>query len=227
MGLDGAASALRGDRSDVGSIAMKRMVLVSMIGSLLAAGSGPAIADDLRGALQVMGPKGTVLRISSPSADTWWEDYYRARCVSGKGPQQAAQLLDEVERALGTRFSAGPRYLILPESLELGWPYAWFFYPSTDRTPAYVVRHGGVRAGGGGLQWDAWMPATERMEALILEGAGEPSQRSEGAASDAAGARFLPWALVGALVGATLSAAFSWWLFGFVRRRGTPPKRSA
>jgi hypothetical protein len=88
---------------------MKRMVLVSMFASLLTRGSGPAMADDLRGDLQVMRPDGTVLRISSPSADDWWEDYYGASCVSCKGPQQAAQLLDEVETAVGTRFNAGPR----------------------------------------------------------------------------------------------------------------------
>jgi hypothetical protein len=200
---------------------MKRMVLVSMFASLLTGGSGPAMADDLRGDLQVMRPDGTVLRISSPSADDWWEDYYAASCVSCKGPQQAAQLLDEVETAVGTRFNVGPRYLILPESLELGWPHAWLFYPSTDRTPAYVVRHGGVRTGG--LRWDVWMPATERMEGSILEGGGDPSPKSEGAVSDTAGPRFLPWVLVGV----TLSGGFSWWLFGFVRRRRTTLKRSA
>jgi len=151
---------------------MKRMVLVSMFASLLTGGSGPAMADDLRGDLPVMRPNGTVLRISSPSADAWWEDYYGASCVSCKGLQQAAELFDEVGRAVGTRFNAGPRHLILLESLELGWPHAWLFYPSTDRTPAYVVRHGGVRAGG--LQRDVWMPATERMEGLILEGGGDP-----------------------------------------------------
>ena len=170
---------------------MKRMVLVSMIGSLFAAGSGHATADDLRGGLQVMRANGAVLRISSTSADAWWEDYYGSRCVSCQGPQQVAQLLDEVERALGTRFSAGPRYLILPEYLELGWPHAWLFYPSTTRIPAYVVRQGGVRAREGGLQWDVWMPATKRMEGLILQGAGDPSSRSAGAVSDAARDRFL------------------------------------
>lgn len=200
---------------------MKRMVLVSMFASLLTGGSGPAMADDLRGDLQVMRPNGTVLRISSPSADAWWEHYYGASCVSCKGPQEAAQLLDEVERAVGTRFNAGPRYLILPESLELGWPHAWLFYPSTDRTPAYVVRHGGVRAEG--LRWDVWMPATERMEGLILKGGGDTSPKSEGVVSDTAGPRFLPWVLVGVI----LSGAFSWGLFGFVRRRRTTLNRSA
>jgi hypothetical protein len=39
---------------------MKRMVLVSMFASLLTGGSGPAMADDLRGDLRVMRPNGTV-----------------------------------------------------------------------------------------------------------------------------------------------------------------------
>ena len=187
---------------------MNRMVLVSIIGALLTVGSGRATADDLRGDLQVMRPNGGILRISSPSADAWWDDYQRAGCVSCRSPQQAAQLLDEVETALGTRLRAAPRDLILPESLKLGWPHAWLFYPSTDRTSAYVVRHGGV--GGAGQRWNAWIPATERMERLILEGAPGRSPEPERTP-------ILPWALFGA----TLAVAFAWLFFGVVRRRGT------
>ena len=201
---------------------MKRTALLAwIVGSLLLiAGSGPTTADNLRGDLQVMRPDGTVFRISLPSADGWWDDYYRARCASCKGPRQAAQLLAEVEGALGTRFAAGPRYLLLPESLELGWPHAWLFYPSTDRTPAYVVRHGGI---GGDLRWDVWMPATERMEALILEGAGEPSSASEQTDGDRPGARVLSWVLVLAI----LAVAVSWWLVSLVRRHSNRPTGGA
>lgn len=207
--------------SDVGGIAMKRMALVSMVSCLLTAGLGPAMADDLRGDLQVMRPNGTVLRLSSPSVDGWWDDYYRAECASCNGPRQAAQLLGEVETALGSRFSAGPRYLILPEALELGWPHAWLFYPSTDRTPAYVVRRGGIGSGKGGLRWDVWIPATERMERLILEG-GDERSGTDRAVGDAAGTRFFPWVPVAAAI----AGGSSWLLFRFLRRRGTLPKRS-
>ena len=195
-------------------------MVVSLVGSLLAVGSGPAMADDLRGDLRVMRPDGTVLRISSGSADAWWDDYYRARCVSCKGPHQAALLLNEVEVALGTRFSAAPRYLLLPEALELGWPYAWLFYPSTNHTPAFVVRRGGIRTGGRGLQWDVWMPATARMEGLILHCASEPSPRPEESVGDPAGARLLAWLLVGITF-----LAFTWWLVRIGRKRHTTSER--
>lgn len=190
-----------------------------MVGSLLAAGLGTAMADDLRGGLQVMRPDGTVVRISSPSARAWWDDYYRTRCVSCKGPQQAARLMDEVEAALGSRFRAGPRYLILPEALELGWPHAWLFYPSTDRTPAYLVRRGGVGSSEAGLRWDVWKPTTARMERLILDTAGEPSPTSEPPVSDAAGTQVFPWVAVVVAV----AAAISWFLFRFRQRRDTTP----
>lgn len=195
---------------------MKKIALVLMTSSMLTAGFGPAMADDLRGDLQVMRPDGTILRISSPSVAGWWDDYYRARCVSCKGPRQAAQLLDEVETALGSLFSAGPRYLILPEALELSWPHAWLFYPSTDRTPAYVVRRGGIGSSEDGLRWDVWMPATERMERVILEGSDERSSGSNRATSHAAGTRFFPLLAVAA----ALAAASSWLLLRLVRRRG-------
>jgi hypothetical protein len=201
---------------------MKRMALVSTIGFLLTVGSGLAVGDDLRGDLQVMRADGTVIRISAPSADAWWDDYYRAQCASCKGPRQAAQLLDEVETALGSRFSTGPRYLILPEALELGWPHAWLFYPSSDRTPAYVVRRGGVGSGKGGLRWDVWIPATERMERLILEG-GDDRSGTDRAVGNAAGTRFFPWVLVAAV----LVGGSSWLLFRFLRRGGTTSSRSA
>jgi hypothetical protein len=139
-----------------------------------------------------------------------------------KGARQAARLMDEVETALGSRFSAGPRYLILPEALELGWPHAWLFYPSTDRTPAYVVMRGGVGSGKGGLRWDVWIPATVRMERLILEGSDERSSESSRPVSKTAGTRIFPWVAVVA----ALAAASFWLLFRFVRRRGTMPNRS-
>jgi hypothetical protein len=214
-GIHDPIAASREEASDVGGIAMKRTALVSMVSCLLTAGVGSAMADDLRGDLQVMRPDGTVLRISSPSVDAWWDAYYRARCASCKEPRQAAQLMGEVETALGSRFSAGPRYLILPEALELGWPHAWLFYPSTDRTHAYVVRRGGVGSSKGGLRWDVWIPVTERMERLILEGADERSSESSRAVSNAAGSRFFRWVAVVA----ALAAASFWLLFRLMRRR--------
>jgi hypothetical protein len=79
-------------------------------------------------------------------------------------------------------FRAMPRYLISPESLGLGWTRAWLFYPSTNSTPPYVVKHGGVGHGSLPLRWDVWIPVTPRMEELILEGADTiASPRIEGA----------------------------------------------
>jgi hypothetical protein len=202
---------------------MERMALASMISFLLTVGLRPAVADDLRGDLQVMRPDGTVVRISAPSAGAWWDDYYRAHCASCRGPRQAAQRLDEVETALGSRFSAGPRYLILPEALELGWPHAWLFYPSTDRTPAYVVRRGGVGSSNGGVRWDVWTPATERMERLILERGDDERSSTDRAVNDAAGTRFFPWVPLAAV----LAGGASWLLFRSLRRRGTRSSRSA
>jgi hypothetical protein len=62
----------------------------SMVSCLLTAGLGPAMADDLRGDLQVMRPNGTVLRLSSPSVDGWWDDYYRHARHEGSAASRAA-----------------------------------------------------------------------------------------------------------------------------------------
>jgi hypothetical protein len=97
-------------------------------------------------------------------------------------------LLDEVENALGSRFHDGARYLILVESLRSHWPRAWVFYPSTDETPAHVMHPGGVGSGAAPLRWDAWQPATPRMEEIVLEAteANPPPTVAEG--SDQSGA---------------------------------------
>jgi hypothetical protein len=204
---------------------MRRIVLISLLGTGLTWGSGPTVTDPLRGPIQVMRPDGTTFRIASPSADAWWRDYLRARCVSCRGPRQAALLLERVETALGTRFSAGHRYLLAPESLQLSWPRAWLFYPSTDHTPAYVVKHGGVGAGDTALRWDVWIPATPRMEEMIVEGSDESSSpRATGSRTDTgtgASVPLLPWVLVLAIA---VVSAISWWVYLLVRRGGLTPR---
>jgi hypothetical protein len=148
---------------------MKRALLFVVIGAVLSGGPRPARADPTRGPFQVMRPDGTVVRVSSEAAGVWWTEYHAGRCVTCRSPQQAAELLDEVESALGGRFHGGPRYLILVESLRSHWPRAWVFYPSSDETPAYVMHPGGVGSGAAPLRWDAWQPATPRMEEIVLE----------------------------------------------------------
>jgi hypothetical protein len=151
---------------------MMRALLLVAIGTLAASGPWPASADPTHGPFQVMGPDGAVVRISTQAAEAWWKDYHHSRCVTCRGPDQAAELLDAVENALGGRFHGGPRYLILVESLRSTWPRAWIFYPSSDETPAYVMKPGGVGSGVAPLRWDAWYPATSRMERIILEATG-------------------------------------------------------
>jgi hypothetical protein len=152
-----------------GGLAIKRALLLVAIGIVIVSGFRPATADPARGAFQVMDPDGTVVRISSEAADAWWGDYHESRCVTCRGPHQAAELLDAVEDGLGGRFRAGPRYLILIEALQMGWSRAWVFYPSSEETPAYVMHPGGVGSGVAPLRWDAWLPATSRMERIILQ----------------------------------------------------------
>ena len=132
-------------------------------------GFPPATADPTRGPFRVMDPDGTVVRISSEAAEAWWRDYHESRCVTCRGPQQAAELLDAVEDGLGGRFRGGPRYLIVVEALQTGWSRAWVFYPSSDETPAYVMHPGGVGSGVAPLRWDAWSRATSRMERIIFQ----------------------------------------------------------
>jgi hypothetical protein len=136
---------------------------------MIVCGFRPATADPTRGPFQVMDPDGTVVRISSDAADAWWRDYRKSRCVTCRGPHQAAELLDAVEDGLGGRFRAGPRYLIVVEALQMGWSRPWVFYPSSDETPAYVMHPGGVGSGVAPLRWDAWFRATPRMERIILQ----------------------------------------------------------
>jgi hypothetical protein len=174
---------------------MRRIVLVPLVATLLTGWSGSAAADWLSGPIKVMRPDGSVFRIKSQSASAWWQDYRRvtglspqgrSRCDSCKGPRQAAQLLFRVERAVGTRLRAGPRYLILPAAMKVNWPRAWHFYPSTDETDAYVVQRGGIgERGKSPLQWDVWVPATDRMERMILARAADSSSPlSEDAVTD-------------------------------------------
>lgn len=151
-----------------------RIILIAAV--TVALDSSPARADWLSGPIRVMRPDGTILRFDSPLVAEWWKDYRRARCVSCKGTtgqavKRASRLRYEVEHALGTPLRAGPRYLILPDVLELSWPYAWEFYPSTQRTSAYVVQRGAIGVSGARrnpLRWDSWYRASDRMEEIIL-----------------------------------------------------------
>jgi hypothetical protein len=204
---------------------MRTIALISIVATLLGVGAGPAEADWISGPMRVMQPDGTVFRIESPSVAAWWKDYRRVRCVSCSGSDReamdrAARLLYRVERALGTRFRAAPRYLILPDMLELGWPYAWLFYPSTDRTPAYLVTQGGVSgASGRPLSWDVWYPATDRMEEMILGDPADSPLPAPGAVTDTGtspSASPLPWVLAVAL---PVAFAISGILFRLLRRR--------
>lgn len=115
-------------------------------------GSRPATADPARGPIQV------VVRISFKAADAWWSDYHESRCVTCRGPHQAAERLDAVEDGLGGRFHAGPRFLIVVEALQMGWSRAWVFYPSSDETPAYVMHPGGGGVGCGAAPMGRLVP---------------------------------------------------------------------
>jgi hypothetical protein len=212
----------RDGQTDRGGI-MGRIVLIPIVAVVLTVGPGPASADWLSGPIEVMRPDGTVFRIESPSVAAWWRDYRRARCASCTGSNRealegAARLLYTVERALGTRYRTAPRYLILPDVLQLDWPYAWVFYPSTDRTPAYLVKHGGISAGGAPLQWDVWYPATDRMEQMILEGAADVSSSAlDGAVDESRTTRSAPssWPILAGVSAAVLLLAAG----GYVWRR--------
>jgi hypothetical protein len=203
---------------------MKTIALISIVTALLSVGAGPAEADWFSGPMRVMRPDGTVFRIESPSVAAWWKDYRRLRCVSCSGSDRqamdrAARLLYRVERALGTRFRTAPRYLILPDMLELDWPYAWLFYPSTDRTPAYLVKQGGISgASRRPFSWDVWYPATNRMEEMILGDSTDSPPPVPGAVTDTAtspSASPLPWVLAVAL---PVAFAISGILFRLLRR---------
>lgn len=162
---------------------MRKLALMSMTAMLVFSSQTAAVADWLTGPVKVMRPDGSVFMIEAPSR--WWKDYRRvsglspsgpALCDSCRSPREAARVLDRVSTAGGTRLRAGARYLILPAALDLQWPYAWHFYPSTDRTPAYLVQRGAVGAAAGRpLRWDQWMPATRRMEKMIVEGPADAS----------------------------------------------------
>jgi hypothetical protein len=198
---------------------MRTLALISIIAILLSVGAGPAEADWISGPMRVMRPDGTVFRIESPSVAAWWKDYRRARCVSCTGSDRAARLLYRVERALGTRFRAAPRYLILPDMFGArGWPYAWLFYPSTDRTPAYLVQQGAVSgAAGRSLSWDVWYPVTDRMEEMILGPADSPPQARAVTGTDTSSSVSpLPWVLAVAFPVALAVSAILFWL---LRRR--------
>jgi hypothetical protein len=171
-----------------GALAIKRALLLVAIGTVIVSGSRPATADPARGPFQVMDPDGTVVRISSETADAWWRDYSDSRCVTCRGPHQAAELMDAVEDGLGGRFHAGPRYLIVVEALQMGWSRAWVFYPSSDEMPAYVMHPGGVGSDVASLQWDAWFRATPRMETIILQATRPTSPPAAARAVDETGA---------------------------------------
>lgn len=180
---------------------MKRALLLVAIGTVVTLGPRSAMADPTRGPFQVMGPDGTVVRISAEAAEAWWIDFHESKCVTCRGPRQASELLDAVENGLGSRFRSGPRYLILVESLRSSWPRAWVFYPSSDETPAYVMRPGGVGSGVAPLRWDAWHRATSRMERIILEATGEtPSPTIAGAVEGTGGDGSVPVAWIAASV---------------------------
>jgi hypothetical protein len=170
-----------------GGLEMKKALLLVAIGTVLTSGPRPATADPTRGPFQIMGPDGTVVRISSEGAEAWWMDYHESKCVTCRGPRQAAELLYAVENGLEGRFHGGPRYLILVESLRSSWPRAWIFYPSSDETPPYVMHPGGVGSGGAPLRWDAWHRATSRMERIILEATGATSSPTIGGAVEEIG----------------------------------------
>jgi hypothetical protein len=176
---------------------MKSVLLLVAVGTVVTSGPRLAMADPTRGSLQIMDPDGTVFRISSEAAEPWWTDYQESKCVTCRGPHQAAELLDAVERRLGGRFHGGPRYLIVVESLRSSWPRAWIFYPSSDETPAYVMHPGGVGSGVAPLRWDAWHPATSRMERIILEATGgTPSPTIVGAVEETGGGGSIPVAWI-------------------------------
>jgi hypothetical protein len=202
---------------------MRTIALISIVTTLLSVGAGRAEADWISGPIRVMRPDGTVFRIESRSVAAWWKDYRRARCVSCTGSDReamdrAARLLYRVERALGTRFRTAPRYLILPDMSELDWPYAWHFYPSTDRTPAFLVQQGAVSgAAGRSLSWDVWYPATDRMEEMILGPSDSPPQARAVTGTDtSSSASPLPWVLAVAFPVALAVSAILFWL---LRRR--------
>jgi hypothetical protein len=179
---------------------MKSVLLLVAIGTVVTSGPRLAMADPTRGPFQVMGPDGTVVRISGGAAEAWWMDYRESKSVS-RGPRQAAELLDAVENGLGGRFQSGPRYLILVESLRSSWPRSWIFYPSSDETPAYVMHPGGVGSGVAPLRWDAWQRATSRMERIILEATGGThSPTLVGAVEETGGGWSIPVAWIPAAV---------------------------
>ena len=212
------------ETSDAGGMPMRTIAQISIVATLLTVGPGPAEADWLSGPIRVMRPDGTVFRIESPSAAAWWKEYRSLQCVSCSGSNQeamdrAARLLYRVERALGTRLRTGPRYLILPDAMELDWPYAWRFYPSTERTPAYLLTQGGISgASGKPLRWDVWYPATDRMEEMILGGPASSPPPVAGAVTDTStgpSASPLPWVLAFVLSAFAISGI----LFRLLRRR--------
>lgn len=166
---------------------MKRALLLAAIGIIATSGASSAVADPTRGPLRVMGPDGTIVRISSEAAEAWWVDYREIRCVTCREPHQAAKLLHEVENALGGRFHGGPRFLIVVESIRSRWPRAWVFYPSSDETSAYVMKPGGVGSGVAPLRWDAWYRATSRMESIILDAMASTPSPTAGQAGDPGG----------------------------------------
>jgi hypothetical protein len=199
--VDGAGRSTRAERliSAAGGLEMKKALLIVAIGTVLTSGPRPATADPIRGPFQVMGPDGTVVRISSKAAEAWWIDYHESKCVTCRGPHQAAELLYAVENGLEGRFHDGPRYLILVESLRSSWPRAWIFYPSSDETPPYVIHPGGVESGVAPLRWDAWDRATSRMERIILEATGAtPSPTIAGAVDETGGDEPAPVAWIAA-----------------------------
>jgi hypothetical protein len=187
---------------------MKSVLLLVAIGTVVTSGPRLAMADPTRGPLQIMDPDGTVVRISSEAAKPWWTDYHESKCVTCRGPHQAAKLLDAVESGLAGRFHGGPRYLILVESLRSSWPRAWIFYPSSAKTPAYVMHPGGVGSGVAPLRWDAWHPASSRMERIIIEATGgTPSHAIVGAVEETGedGSIPLAWIAAAAVVAATVA----------------------
>jgi hypothetical protein len=184
-----------------------RALLVVVIGTVVTSGPWPASADPTRGSFQVMSPDGAVVRISTQAAEAWWMDYHDSRCVTCRGPDQAAELLDAVENGLGGRFHGGPRYLILVESLRSSWPRAWIFYPSSDETPAYVMKPGGVGSDVAPLRWDAWHRATSRMERIIREATRAAASPAAAGAGETRGDGLAPvaWIALSAVLAALLA----------------------